>query len=162
MNLIIKNLNKHVGEYMFQASSILIVFLLATFFTQRATAQQLVVSPMTEKAVTGWQVGTVIKFQTKGKWALGGFYQTSITPNVEDEKVKDTFYGAAVYAPIVRTNKLVFYINLRGGVVNEKFVAIAPGLETEINLFKNLSLAFGTSVRMQYPSATARINLKLF
>jgi hypothetical protein len=162
MKLIIKSLHIHAGKYIFQAGTILIVFLFVTFFTQRATAQQLVVSPMTEKAVTGWQVGTVIKFQAKSKWALGGFYQTSITGNVEYEKVKDTFYGAVVYAPIVRTDKLVFYINLRGGVVNEKFVAIAPGVETEINLLKNLSFALGTSLRMQYPSATARINIKLF
>lgn len=162
MNPIIKKLSIQVGERMLRAIIMTLVFLIVYFFTQATMAQQLVISPMTEKSVAGWQVGSVIKFQTKGKWSLGAFYQTSLTANVEDENIKDTFYGAVVYAPLVRTDKLIFYVNLRGGVVNEKFVAITPGIETEINLFKNLSFALGTSIRMQYPSATARINLKLF
>jgi hypothetical protein len=139
------------------------IFLLLFFTMIGATtqAQHLSLSPVAEQTVAGFQFGTRVLFQSSGQWGFGGFYQTSRSIMLEDKKVRDTFYGVLIQAPINRAEKVNVFLTARVGVVNEIFIVFVPGIETEIKCFPWLSVSVGTSMRMSHPSATAALYLKL-
>ena len=75
--------------------------------------------------------------------------------------VTNPFFGILVHAPFVKTDKVSFYGTLRTGVVNRYFAVCVPGLETDLKLSNALSLGVGVSVRMTYPSASLKLNIRL-
>jgi len=92
------------------------------------------------------------------RWVLSGF----IAKNTGDgTQTVNPFYGVTVNAPIAKSGKMNFYFNVRGGVVNQYFIVVAPGIETKLKVSRYVSISFVTSVRMTYPSAGARISIKI-
>jgi hypothetical protein len=126
-----------------------------------AYPQDVVVSLQAESTVAGFQAGVTTMYEIKSKWALGGFYQKSTATSTEHRETS-TFYGGQFQAPIVKADRMALFAVLRGGVVNEKFVVLVPGLETRIDLGKRFAAAIGTSMRMNYPSICSRFIVKLF
>jgi hypothetical protein len=127
-----------------------------------AKAQTLQVMTGAEQTVAGSQFGGLLLFQLKSKWGLGAFYQAGFERTPEQTLKKDPFYGAALYMPLSRTEKINFYATLRCGLVNENFVAVVPGVETQMRVFKRLGASFGMGYRMGYPAMSARITARLF
>lgn len=140
---------------------IAVIFLSVLLLITTAQSQSLRLAPVIEKTVAGTQYGSLLQFQTKKKWSLGAFYQTSILKQSEGFQLSDSFYGLTVNAPLSKSSKLNFYFNLRGGVVNQIFVVVAPGLETEMQLTKSISVSALMSIRMSYPSAGVKIYIKI-
>jgi len=125
-----------------------------------AQGQQLGISLLGEKTVAGNQCGAQLSLLTKHQWCLGAFYQASWQPTNKEQPITHPFYGVSANAPLIQCDKMNFYFNIRCGVVNKYFVILAPGLETELKISKAFSVSSMMSVRMSYPSAMIRANLK--
>ena len=140
-----------------------ILIVAAIFFATvgKMYAQHILVSPLGEKTVSGWQYGAALSFSTKSKWSFGGFYQQDMLTKVESGLQPANFYGLTVNAPLAKCDKLNFYFNTRLGLANQYFVVLVPGLETELNLTKRFSVSTLMSVRMSYPSAALKVNIRL-
>lgn len=124
-------------------------------------SQKLYLSPLLEKTVAGPQYGLSSTFQLKSGWGIGGFYQFSLQKQTDAVNPSNTYFGLTVNAPLARTEKLNLYGNARMGLVNKQFFVMVPGLETEINIYKHISLSALMSMRMSYPSAGVKINMKI-
>jgi hypothetical protein len=140
----------------------LITLLLLILTVHVSLSQRMMLTPGVEKTVSEYQYGATLLLQTNKKWGLGGFYQTGISKEEEGTVKKNPFYGAVLYAPLSKTDKINFYATLRCGVVNENFVVIVPGLETQLRLFKNFQAGFGMGYRMGYPSVSCKIYTSIF
>ena len=134
-----------------------IIFFEMMFFAVSANAQHIMLVPIIEKTVAGNQYGSQVQFETKSQWSFGGFYQTSWQQTAEGTQALNPFYGVAINAPLAKSDRLNFYFNLRGGIVNQHFLVVAPGLETKLKISRILSVSALTSVRMTYPSASLKI-----
>ena len=126
-----------------------------------AQSQRPVASLGLEKSVTGMEYGAMALYRTKAQWGFGGFYQTELPKKSEGLKGANTFYGAVLYAPVMKSQKINFYMNIRLGVVNKTFVIITPGLETELIFSKRVSLGLGMGFRKSYPALAARIYTRI-
>lgn len=140
---------------------IILLLIEVTFFVVAVNAQQLSLVPTVEKTVAGNQYGSLLVFQTKRLWSVGGFYQTSLTRTSEGIQTSNPFYGVSISAPLVRSGKINLLANGRVGVVNEDFVVVVPGLETEVKITRFIGVSALMSMRMSYPSAALRIAIKI-
>jgi hypothetical protein len=125
-------------------------------------AQSFTLSPGVEKTVAGYQYAVSADFRSKGNWYFGGFYQSSIGSAVEGGSAKQTLYGVRTAFPLAKAENLAFLVNLRMGLADNQFVAVIPGVETEIKLTRQLSFVLGTSVRMRQLAASGKVVIKLF
>ncbi|MBS1509010.1 MAG: hypothetical protein JSS79_20400 [Bacteroidetes bacterium] len=140
---------------------IILLILEVTFFAVVANAQHISLVPTVEKTVAGNQYGSLLVFQTKRLWSIGGFYQSSVTRTSEGIQTSNPFYGVSISAPLVRSGKINLLANGRVGVVNEDFLVVVPGLETEVKISRSISVSSLMSIRMSYPSAALRIAIKI-
>jgi hypothetical protein len=123
--------------------------------------QHMILSAQTEYTVAGPQYGASTMFESKKQLGAGVFYQMDV--NMPGEKTeKDTFYGAQLQLPFAKSEKLSFFGTIRGGMVNDKFIVIVPGLETRIHVGKRMAVAFGMSMRMNYPAVSGKVICKIF
>ena len=102
------------------------------FFVVVANSQHLLIAPTIEKTIAGNQYGSQLSFETKGQWNVGGFYQTSWQQTTEGIKFINPFYGITINAPLAKSERINFYVNVRAGVVNQRFLVVAPELETKL------------------------------
>lgn len=123
-------------------------------------AQHALFSPYIEKTVAGSQYGSQLLFELKSKWSFGGFYQESMKRSEGDNSLYP-FYGATINAPVMKTQRIKFFFNVRAGFVNNYFFAVAPGFETKLSFSNRLSVSLLSSIRMQSPSTALRINIKI-
>ena len=142
-----------------KAASIILFEML--FFAALANAQHVLVVPAIEKTVAGNQYGFQLLFESKYQWSFGGFYQTSWQQTAEGVHAVNPFYGLTVNAPVIKSNQINFYLNIRGGVVNQHFLVVAPGLETSVKVSRWIRISTLMSVRMSYPSASLKIYITL-
>ena len=126
-----------------------------------AVGQHMVSALQVEYTVTGPQYGTSLTLESKSQWGVGVFYQAAVKP-ADDNLWNDRFYGARIQCPLVKSERISFLAVLRGGLVNEKFMVVVPGLETSLTLGKRIAVHFGMSMRMSYPSLSSKVALKLF
>lgn len=140
-------------------SSITLAFAVTVLVTLDVEAQYLVISPVAEKTVIGWQYGSIVSFQKKSLWSFGVFYQKHFMDAADVATSGNLFYGIMVNAPLVKADKINFYFNTRAGLTNNRFIVVVPGLETELKLGRALSLSTLISVRMTYPSASLKVNI---
>jgi len=131
------------------------------FVVSLSYSQHISIAPFIEKTVAGNQYGTQLLFKTKSNWNFGGFYQSSLQRNPEGIQLLNPFFGVSASAPLVQTDKLSFHFNTRCGIVNQVFVVVVPGLETELKVSKTISVSAMMSVRMSYPSALLKFNITL-
>jgi hypothetical protein len=131
---------------------------LLVFVCTYSYGQGLHLSAGVEKTAKRVLYGGGLTLESKGKWGIGAFYQTSLS-NTVDESLngKDTFYGALFQIPLAKTEKINFFATARLGMANENFFVVVPGLETRIKTWKKLSTVFGMGYRVGYPA----IGLKL-
>ena len=148
-------------ESAYNMKKIFLMFTGSLLAVSMAFSQQLKMAPTVEKTVAGNQYGSLLMYQNKSQWCFGGFYQTSLLRNSEGIHSINQFYGIVFNAPIVKSDKINFYFNARCGLVNQFSMVIAPGVETEINISKSISIGVAMSLRMTYPSAAARIYFKI-
>lgn len=139
---------------------IMILFNILVFVVV-ANSQHIKVATLIEKTVAGNQYGAQLVYQSKSKWSLGGFYQESILAQSDGAMSKNPFYGITLNAPIAKTDRLNFYFNTRVGFVNQVFLVVVPGLETELSVSKVVSLSAVMSMRMSYSSSMLKINIKI-
>jgi hypothetical protein len=137
-------------------------FILFSIVSTIASGQDIVLSAGAEITVIGNQYGGSLTFETKKYWAAGAFYQTGITLDNGEGKLKYPFYGIALQAPIVRTEKISFVAVIRTGLVNEKFLAVVPSLETRIHVTPKAGISVGAGLRSGYPSFSAKLFIRLF
>jgi len=147
--------------YMNMNLTVLSFALVITMLELKVEAQHVVMAPIAEKTVSGWQYGTMISFQAKSLWSIGGFYQRHFVGASDESPNGNPFYGIALNAPLVKSDKINFYYNTRAGLVDGRFIVVAPGLETELKLSRVVSFSVLMSVRMTYPSAAFKIHFKL-
>lgn len=124
------------------------------------SAQQFVVGAQMEYTVSGSEAGVVMMYESKELVDIGLFYQRSEFSG--EREVENGFYGAMLQLPIVKTEKLVFYGAVRGGIINREFFFVTPSIQTRINLRSRWGVGFGMGIRSGYPSASARLVHKLF
>lgn len=130
-------------------------------FSTICFSQQMKIAFLAEQTVGGPQYGMATGWETKNLFGLTAFYQIDAKVPVEGGE-KNTFYGAQLQLPISKSDKLAFFGTLRGGLVNDKFAVVVPGLETRLNVTKRIALAFGMSIRMNYPSLSGKAIFKFF
>jgi len=130
-------------------------------FLKVSYSQRIILSGILEKTVAGNQYGAQLACRTKSSWNFGGFYQESMLIKSDGAASRNPFYGITASVPLVKSDKLDFYFNTRAGIVNQFFFAVVPGLETELKFSKVLSLSALMSVRMSYPSALFKVNIKI-
>jgi hypothetical protein len=136
----------------------LFILLLVFFGFSNSLSQKLLTSTYAEYTVTGVQYGGAATYATDRQWGVGIFYQSSLRVTESYNK----YYGILLQVPIVRTPQLLLTGTLRTGIVNDQFLVIVPGLETRIELNKKIAVAFGMSVRMNYPAISSKFIVKLF
>lgn len=126
-------------------------------------AQHLHLSAGAEKTATRLLYGGVLTLESKGKWGIGAFYQTSVSNSVDETlHGKDTFYGAVFQIPLAKTEKINFFATARFGMANENFFVVVPGLETRIKTWKKLSTVFGMGYRVGYPAIGLKLSHPIF
>jgi hypothetical protein len=122
-------------------------------------SQNLHLSAGIEKPVTRCLYGGALTYETKGKWGIGGFYQTSISTNPQERmSLKDAFYGVIFQVPLAKSEKISFFATARLGLVNENFFVAVPGLETSIKTWKKLNTVFNMGYRVGYPSIGIKLS----
>ncbi len=122
-------------------------------------SQNLHISVGIEKPVTRCLYGGALTYETKGKWGLGGFYQTSISSNPQESmSLKDAFYGLIFQVPLAKSEKINFFATARLGLVNENFFVAVPGLETSIKTWRKLNTVFNMGYRSGYPSIGIKLS----
>ncbi len=139
-------------------------FILPIIFLSGITAgfgQHALVSVYAETTVAGPEYGIAAAFESKGAWTFGAFMQRGAA-NYEERTVDQTFCGAELRAPLMRSERLALLATLRAGLVNEKFVAIAPGFETRMTVLPRLVVSAGGAMRKGYPSLYARVGMRIF
>lgn len=124
------------------------------------SAQRVAVSSTIEKTINCYQYGASVALELPSQWKLGGFYQTSF-PKKEEVRPHEHFWGMTVTAPLVKTDRIVFYSNARIGIVNKYFLAVCPALGTELKLSKRFYLNVGMSIRKGYMSAQTSFSIKV-
>lgn len=126
-------------------------------------AQHLHLSAGAEKTATRLLYGGALTLESKGKWGIGAFYQTSLSSSV-DEKAsgKDIFYGAVLQVPLAKTDKINFFATARAGLANENFFVLVPGLETQIKTWKKLNTIFSMGYRVGYPAIGLKLSHPIF
>jgi len=139
-----------------------IFVILFSILSTLASAQDIVMSAGAEKTVTGNQYSGSVMYETKKSWGAGAFYQTGLTPDNGEGYLKNPFYGIALQAPIARSQRISFIGVLRTGLVNEKFLAVVPSLETRIQITPKAGVAVGAGLRSGYPSLSAKLFVRLF
>jgi hypothetical protein len=139
-------------------TSVLLFFLVLMAYAVKS--QDLTLAIQFENTVAGAQSGATMMYETKGAFAIGGFYQRDIQPSRELHAL-NAFYGAQIQVPLVRSERLLFAGILRTGLVNE-FVVVVPGLETRINIRKRFAVAISSSMRMNYAALSGKVIVKLF
>ena len=128
-----------------------------------AGAQHLHFSVGIEKTAIRCLYGAGLTFETKTKWGIGAFYQTSISrPPKETFNLKDAFYGVLFQIPLLKTERIDFFATARLGMVNENFFVAVPGLETRIKTWRNLSTVFTIGYRVGYPAIGLKLSHPLF
>jgi hypothetical protein len=129
-----------------------------------AGAQQVVTQAGIEKTVARLEYGVSVSYETKRLWALGSFYQTNLNLNHAEGTLteKNFFYGILLQAPIAKSERLAFLLNLRSGFINDKFFVVVPSLETRVHVSNRVGVSIGTALRMGYPALSAKVFLKLF
>lgn len=139
-------------------------FLLATFvlLCPAVQAQNLVVQTESEYTVAGMQHGGSLQYETASQWALGFFYQAEFEIADEAQQPGSAFLGARLQAPLAKTQRMSFFAILRGGLINDNFVALVPGLETRVHIGRRFGTAFGMSMRMGYASISGKLFVKMF
>lgn len=141
---------------------ILFIFLFFFLSSLVAGAQSMVVQTQSEWTVAGIQHGFSVGYETRSSWALGVYYQAELEKADEDNITEDDFRGLYVQAPLAKAERLSFFALLRAGLVNNHFVAIAPGLETRVHISRRFGTAFGMGLRMGYASVSGRLFVKMF
>lgn len=138
---------------------LIFVFLLFIAALSTACAQALYSSVQAEYTVSGVEFGGGILAASGKGYGMGMFYQSSSvnTPELH----KSSFYGLEFQAPLAKSPNLSFYANVRAGLTANRFAVIAPGLETQVTLTRRISLGFRMGLRMNYPSFSGKIMVKL-
>jgi hypothetical protein len=137
----------------------LIATLVLLVATCGVKAQNLYFSAGIEKPVTRCLYGAGLTYETKGKWGIGGFYQTSISSEPrESMSLNDAFYGIIFQAPLAKSEKINFYATARCGLVNENFFVLVPGLETSVKTWRKLNTVFNMGYRVGYPSIGVKLS----
>jgi hypothetical protein len=139
----------------------IVLILSFALFSVAAGAQNLWVAPVFEKTVAGNQYGALLMFKTKKQLGIGAFYQTTVMRTADGLQKTDPFYGMKLNVPLVSAKKIVFYANIRCGIVNQVLWVVAPALETEIKLTQSISFSAMMGIRMAYPSSALSISVKL-
>lgn len=131
-------------------------------FGMNVEAQNMVVQTQSEYTVGGLQHGASLQYETASQWGLGVFYQTELEIREEAYDPGSTFLGVLLQAPLAKTQRLSFFALLRTGLVNDRFVAVVPGLETRVHISHRFGTAFGMGMRMGYPSLSGKLFVKMF
>ena len=124
-----------------------------------AWAQQILLSPVAEKTIVNYQLGAALQLQSRAGWRAGGFYQQAVTHAATEPA--DNYWGLMAAAPLVKTDKLNFYLAGRAGLANRHFFTVSPALDTSIKLSKIFSTDLGLSYRKGYMSALLALNIHL-
>ena len=128
---------------------------------QTSIGQHLILTPLVEKTITGYEYGSAVAFRTKSQFSFGAFYQGNIARTPERTQVVNPFYGLLLTAPLLKCDRINFHANTRVGFVNKTFMVIVPGIETEIKIFNALSFGIGMSVRKGFVSANGNMKVKI-
>ncbi|HYC86465.1 MAG TPA: hypothetical protein VEB86_14630 [Chryseosolibacter sp.] len=139
----------------------LIVLLILTVVSTTSRGQHMWLSMLSEYTIAGPQYGAAILMETNKKLGAGLFYQADIQSPAE-VKTNNTFYGLQLQIPLAKSEKINFFGTVRGGLVNDKFAVIVPGVETRINAGKRLAVGFAMSMRMNYPSVLGKLTYRIF
>lgn len=130
--------------------------------TADAKAQQVETSILAEKTIVGTQYGTALNYRSRSQWKGGVFFQSGVSKEREQVTGKQTFYGVSLSVPLAQSLPVIVSATIRGGVANERFIVLVPGIETEIRADKRVSILIGTSIRMQHVAASLTIRFNLF
>lgn len=131
----------------------------------QAKGQHLTSSCGLERTVSATESQFTLGYETRRQWAIGTFYQTAITMKpfkIEGVKSNASWYGLYFNAPLVRSQKISFYAQIRTGLVDTKFIVFVPSLETRMQLTKGLSVIVGGSFRHTYPAFLLKLHIGLF
>ncbi len=132
---------------------------------EEVRGQHLTASCGLERTVSATESQFTLGYETRRQWAIGTFYQTAITMKpfkIENGNNDASWYGFYLNAPLVRSQKISFYAQLRTGLVDTKFVVFVPSLETKMQLMKGLSATVGGSFRHTYPAFLLKLHIGLF
>lgn len=143
-------------------TAILFVLLLATI---SLCAQNLTLGTGIERTVAATESQFTVGYLTKKQWSVGTFYQATLNvPPFENtsEGNSRTWYGAYLNLPLAKSEKIIFYTQVRAGLINKQFVAIVPSLETKITITRWFALGVGSSYRHGYPAFSFKAHIKLF
>ena len=128
-----------------------------------ASGQTLHASFGLEKTAKRALYGGTLMVENRKKFGVGIAYQASImNKGSENVKLSDIFYGAAIQAPIAKSEKIDFFATVRVGFVNQNFLVALPGLETRIKTWRYLSTIFSMGYRVGYPSVGLKLSHPVF
>jgi hypothetical protein len=124
------------------------------------SGQRLQTALLAERTAAGTQFGALLLYETKKQRGLGVFYQAPV-PALKEKTLNENFSGIYLQVPLARSPRLLVSGTMRGGFVSGQYVVVVPGLETRVDLGKKIAAGFGSSVRMGYPSFSARLIVKI-
>jgi len=132
------------------------------FLTFSSYAQQLEIQAYAQETIVGLQKGYSIKMVNNQGVKLGMFYQSTQNFSFNEGINNYPFMGTELSYPMTQCGKVRLHANLKGGVVNYRFLVLIPELETTYNLKDYLDLGVGTSIRGGHAAISFKVMIKPF
>jgi len=124
------------------------------------SAQHIEVSSTVEETINCYQYGASVSIEVPSRWKFGGFCQASLSKQ-EKITLPEHFWGLTVSAPLMKADKIIFYSNVRVGIVNKYFLVVCPAVFTQLNISRRFSINVGLSTRKGYLSAQTSLSFKI-
>ena len=140
---------------------LLLIMLLSIAFISGIKAQYVTIEPYYENNIFGNQYGSILSWEFKRNIQIGGFYQFSLDRS-KDMPVKYEFTGLYFDIPVYKAERLSLSASLRGGMANNRFIIIVPGIETTFQIFESFCVANVVSFRASKPSVGLKAVFKMF
>src|SRR5678816_3539909 len=98
-------------------------------------AQTLSMSMGLERNVAGMESQFTMGYQHSKEWGAGVFYQSKINMFLFENSTVHSgseWYGLFLSVPLVKADKISLQAQLRAGLINSRFLLLAPSLETRV------------------------------
>ncbi len=140
---------------------LVLLLLLSIASVSGIIAQCITIEPFYEKNIFGKQYGGILSWEFKKGIQIGGFYQFSLDRS-KDLPVNYEFTGLYVDLPVYSAERLSLSASIRGGIANNRFIIIVPGIETTYQIMKSFYVASVASIRAGEPAISVKAIFKIF
>ena len=142
--------------------NILIIFILILGLQISTKAQKLEAEVFLQQTVMGLQKGYSVKTVSDFGLRYGVFFQSNNHFSFKEGQSNYPYAGIDLSYPISKCGKVKLYANLKSGLVDYKFLAVSPEIESNIDITRFLSIGVGSGLRARKAAVSCKVIIKPF